>query len=160
MGMPCPACHHDSGYDRVKDTRAAPDNSIRRRYRCGACGHFWTTYERVSVDPVPSGFPGCTAVGGGGWRAMVVGARYRLTGRAGLFPWGRAWHAVGPADVLVWEAGGTFAMPGCVNQNYRGRDCSRWTGAERLGANPPHDRGVRVPPERVEGIEPAAPVEW
>ncbi len=42
--MQCPVCeHHDS---RVTDSRTV-DAAIRRRRECLACGHRFTTYERV-----------------------------------------------------------------------------------------------------------------
>lgn len=42
--MECPACGH--GDIRVIDSRDAP-GSIRRRRECQACGHRFTTFERV-----------------------------------------------------------------------------------------------------------------
>ena len=44
--MKCPACHEDN--DRVIDSRASHDGfAIRRRRVCAACGHRYTTYERI-----------------------------------------------------------------------------------------------------------------
>jgi transcriptional repressor NrdR len=42
--MRCPECQHPDS--RVVDSRAAGD-SIRRRRECEACGHRFTTYERL-----------------------------------------------------------------------------------------------------------------
>lgn len=44
--MKCPKC--GSGRGRVVDTRASREgDSVRRRRVCGACGHRFTTHERV-----------------------------------------------------------------------------------------------------------------
>lgn len=46
--MRCPSCQH--GDDKVVDSReAAGGESVRRRRECLACGHRFTTYERVDV---------------------------------------------------------------------------------------------------------------
>ena len=42
--MECPACQH--GESKVVDSRDAGD-SIRRRRECLACGHRFTTFERI-----------------------------------------------------------------------------------------------------------------
>jgi len=44
--MRCPACGHQK--DRVVDSRSVRDGrGVRRRRRCAACGHRYTTYEYV-----------------------------------------------------------------------------------------------------------------
>jgi transcriptional repressor NrdR len=44
--MKCPACNEDN--DRVIDSRAIHDGFVtRRRRECAACGHRYTTYERI-----------------------------------------------------------------------------------------------------------------
>jgi transcriptional repressor NrdR len=44
--MKCPACQEDN--DRVIDSRASHDGfATRRRRECAACGHRYTTYERI-----------------------------------------------------------------------------------------------------------------
>lgn len=49
--MRCPRCDLDD--DKVVDSRAADDASaIRRRRQCLACGHRFTTYERVEEVPI------------------------------------------------------------------------------------------------------------
>ncbi len=46
--MRCPACTHTS--DRVLDSRPTPTgDAIRRRRVCDACGHRYTTYERIEL---------------------------------------------------------------------------------------------------------------
>lgn len=46
--MRCPACTHTS--DRVLDSRPTPSgDAIRRRRACEACGHRYTTYERIEL---------------------------------------------------------------------------------------------------------------
>ena len=46
--MKCPACHEDN--DRVIDSRASHDGfATRRRRECAACGHRYTTYERIET---------------------------------------------------------------------------------------------------------------
>ena len=46
VSMKCPACNEDN--DRVIDSRASHDGfAIRRRRECAACGHRYTTYERI-----------------------------------------------------------------------------------------------------------------
>jgi transcriptional repressor NrdR len=42
--MRCPACQHEDS--RVVDSRVTGE-SIRRRRQCSACGHRFTTHERV-----------------------------------------------------------------------------------------------------------------
>jgi transcriptional repressor NrdR len=42
--LQCPACQHDES--KVVDSRDAGD-SIRRRRECLACGHRYTTFERI-----------------------------------------------------------------------------------------------------------------
>jgi len=42
----CPVCQHDDC--RVVDTRASGDG-IRRRRACQACGHRFTTFERIEL---------------------------------------------------------------------------------------------------------------
>ena len=42
--MQCPACQHEES--KVVDSRDAGD-SIRRRRECLACGHRYTTFERI-----------------------------------------------------------------------------------------------------------------
>lgn len=44
--MRCPACQHDES--RVVDSRTTRD-AIRRRRECQACGHRFTTLERVEL---------------------------------------------------------------------------------------------------------------
>ncbi|MGH9246935.1 MAG: transcriptional regulator NrdR [Acidimicrobiales bacterium] len=49
--MRCPRC--GDGDDKVVDSRAADDGSaIRRRRQCLACGHRFTTFERVEEVPI------------------------------------------------------------------------------------------------------------
>jgi len=49
--MRCPKCLHPEG--RVVDTRLTTDgDAIRRRRLCEACGHRFTTYERMEVAPL------------------------------------------------------------------------------------------------------------
>lgn len=50
-GVRCPAC---SGFDdKVVDSRTADEGSaIRRRRECLACGHRFTTFERLEEQPV------------------------------------------------------------------------------------------------------------
>ncbi len=49
--MRCPVCDH--GESKVVDSRPADDgDSIRRRRECLACGHRFTTYERLGEVPV------------------------------------------------------------------------------------------------------------
>lgn len=49
--MRCPRCAHAS--DRVVDSRLADQgDAIRRRRVCEACGHRFTTYERMETAPV------------------------------------------------------------------------------------------------------------
>jgi transcriptional repressor NrdR len=43
----CPRCGNES--DKVVDSRAAAD-AIRRRRECEACGHRFTTYERIEAS--------------------------------------------------------------------------------------------------------------
>jgi transcriptional repressor NrdR len=46
--MRCSSCQH--GDDKVVDSREAADGeSVRRRRECLACGHRFTTYERIDV---------------------------------------------------------------------------------------------------------------
>ena len=48
--MTCPACERPS---RVAETRSADDGrALRRRRHCPACGHRFTTFERIARDPV------------------------------------------------------------------------------------------------------------
>ena len=44
--MRCPSCHHSES--RVIDSRTTGD-AIRRRRSCSACGHRFTTHERVEL---------------------------------------------------------------------------------------------------------------
>lgn len=45
--MRCPKCH-ESGRDRVLESRESPGSeTIRRRRECGECGERFTTYERI-----------------------------------------------------------------------------------------------------------------
>jgi transcriptional repressor NrdR len=47
----CPTCAEDD--DKVVDSRAADDGAaIRRRRECIACGHRFTTFERVEEVPL------------------------------------------------------------------------------------------------------------
>jgi transcriptional repressor NrdR len=47
----CPACAVDD--DKVVDSRAADEGAaVRRRRECLACGHRFTTYERVDEVPL------------------------------------------------------------------------------------------------------------
>ncbi|MGI8938298.1 MAG: transcriptional regulator NrdR [Iamia sp.] len=49
--MRCPDCSAPD--DRVVDSRASDDGSaIRRRRECAACGHRFTTFERVDAAPL------------------------------------------------------------------------------------------------------------
>ena len=49
--MRCPRCRVDD--TKVIDSREADDGSaIRRRRSCGACGHRFTTYERLEEVPL------------------------------------------------------------------------------------------------------------
>lgn len=49
--MRCPSCGHSES--RVVDSRPSEDGvSIRRRRECLECSHRFTTYERVSDNPV------------------------------------------------------------------------------------------------------------
>jgi transcriptional repressor NrdR len=49
--MRCPRCSHPS--DRVVDSRVMPQgDAIRRRRECEQCGHRFTTYERVEIQPL------------------------------------------------------------------------------------------------------------
>ena len=49
--MRCPECEHIES--KVVDSRPADDgDSIRRRRECLACGHRFTTYERLGEQPV------------------------------------------------------------------------------------------------------------
>ncbi|MGH9188158.1 MAG: transcriptional regulator NrdR [Acidimicrobiales bacterium] len=49
--MRCPVCAIDD--DRVVDSRAAEEGAvIRRRRQCLACGHRYTTYERLEELPL------------------------------------------------------------------------------------------------------------
>lgn len=49
--MRCPACGHDD--TKVVDSRTADDGSaIRRRRRCLACDHRFTTFERGEEQPL------------------------------------------------------------------------------------------------------------
>lgn len=45
--MQCPKCAGDTS---VVDSRAAPNNTIRRRRECDACGHRFNTFEST-VSP-------------------------------------------------------------------------------------------------------------
>jgi transcriptional repressor NrdR len=47
--MVCPACN---SLTRVSETRAAADGAIRRRRHCPACGHRFTTFERLERGPL------------------------------------------------------------------------------------------------------------
>jgi transcriptional repressor NrdR len=47
--MRCPICHQTS--DRVLDSRpSATGDAIRRRRICDACGHRFTTWERIALQ--------------------------------------------------------------------------------------------------------------
>lgn len=49
--MRCPTCAEDD--DKVVDSRAADEGAaIRRRRECIACGHRFTTFERVEEVPL------------------------------------------------------------------------------------------------------------
>lgn len=49
--MRCPACDVDD--DKVVDSRAADEGAaVRRRRECLACGHRFTTFERVDRSPL------------------------------------------------------------------------------------------------------------
>lgn len=49
--MRCPACRNDSL--RVVDSRlTSAADAVRRRRECDACGHRFTTYERIEHPPV------------------------------------------------------------------------------------------------------------
>lgn len=47
--MVCPACESPT---RVSETRAAPGAAVRRRRHCPACGHRFTTFERLERGPL------------------------------------------------------------------------------------------------------------
>ena len=47
--MECPACNRPT---RVSETRAAQGGAVRRRRNCPACGHRFTTFERLEPGPV------------------------------------------------------------------------------------------------------------
>lgn len=49
--MNCPKCQHP--YDKVIDSRSTQNgNGIRRRRKCLACEHRFTTYEIVEAPPL------------------------------------------------------------------------------------------------------------
>lgn len=49
--MLCPRCNHNS--TRVVDSRPVDDyKAIRRRRECEACGHRYTTFERIEQSPI------------------------------------------------------------------------------------------------------------
>lgn len=48
--MQCPYCRVDN--DRVTDSRASQDGSIRRRRECVSCKRRFTTYERVEEPSI------------------------------------------------------------------------------------------------------------
>lgn len=48
--MRCPFCNADD--TKVIDSRAAENNSIRRRRQCEACGKRFTTYEKIEMLPL------------------------------------------------------------------------------------------------------------
>lgn len=48
--MLCPYCRNDN--DRVIDSRASQDGSIRRRRECLACHRRYTTYERIEEPAI------------------------------------------------------------------------------------------------------------
>jgi len=49
--MRCPSCEHEE--DRVVDSRSSRGGrATRRRRECLACGHRFTTYERVEQEPL------------------------------------------------------------------------------------------------------------
>ena len=48
--MKCPYCNQES--TKVIDSRAAENNSIRRRRLCENCGKRYTTYERIENVPM------------------------------------------------------------------------------------------------------------
>ncbi len=49
--MRCPSCNHSES--KVIDSRPSDDGgSIRRRRECLACGHRFTTYERLGENPI------------------------------------------------------------------------------------------------------------
>ena len=47
MSAPCPSC--PDGKIKTIDTRQQP-GTVRRRHRCRACNHRWTTYEISRED--------------------------------------------------------------------------------------------------------------
>lgn len=47
--MVCPACDSPT---RVSETRSAPAGAVRRRRHCSACGHRFTTFERLERGPL------------------------------------------------------------------------------------------------------------
>jgi len=49
--MRCPKCEHEE--DRVVDSRSSRGGrATRRRRECLACGHRFTTYERIEEEPL------------------------------------------------------------------------------------------------------------
>jgi transcriptional repressor NrdR len=49
--MQCPICRED--HDKVTDSRSAQEGTIiRRRRKCLACGHRFTTYEAIERAPL------------------------------------------------------------------------------------------------------------
>jgi transcriptional repressor NrdR len=48
--MQCPYCRNDN--DRVIDSRASEDGSIRRRRECATCHRRYTTYERIEEPSI------------------------------------------------------------------------------------------------------------
>ncbi|MDH3734085.1 MAG: transcriptional regulator NrdR [Gemmatimonadota bacterium] len=49
--MRCPSCEHEE--DRVVDSRSSRGGrATRRRRECLACGHRYTTYERIEEEPL------------------------------------------------------------------------------------------------------------
>ena len=49
--MRCPRCGNDN--DKVLESRSNRDGtSIRRRHKCLACGHRFTSYERIEEKPI------------------------------------------------------------------------------------------------------------
>jgi transcriptional repressor NrdR len=47
--MECPICHRPT---RVLESRRNDANAVRRRRECSACGHRFTTFERVAEAPM------------------------------------------------------------------------------------------------------------
>lgn len=52
--MNCPECNHE--VNAVIDSRPLAGTEIKRRRKCGACGHRWTTYEASVARTKPEEF--------------------------------------------------------------------------------------------------------